>query len=364
MNINKTVIGVAALTSAIALGVAGPSNAASFPLDDVYVGSDSSNYWYWDTAGDLSLDGVWNDMWAGSGDEDTWDDTGSSLTGSDGTETTFTCNDPADLSDATDGSGDKILTCDAQTIDNGDGAVDVTSEFRFYADGKTVRERYIITNNGTEPVVDQVVWVNFNAYQDSSTYVNWANGAAVGTWDPSSWASDDYTTNETDYTWITDDRDAEQSSAVVKYAVGRADSTVGLANDGARGFFSGGHGGSDDSNSYYELPSIAAGQTVEIVVLAKVFLYDDEAAPADGALSQWETNTYNTVLDAQADTALESNAVVYAGIDDTSRVLNWTPVAEETLAETGFDSAPIGTIALFALAGGVALVIRRRLAVK
>lgn len=355
------VAGVAIASTAIAVGTLAPASAASFTLDDVFIGSDN-NRWNWDDATDLSMVGPSNNAWSNQANgSDTWDSTAVDFFSSEAggwATTNGQCADPADLSDATDGSGDKILTCDPQVIDNGEGELSVVSEFRFYADGKTVRQRYIITNNGTSPVVGQYIQGNFNAYQDSGTNISYTDTAGViGNFATDYDTVSETQTNESNYVWVTDDRGNNESAPVVKYAVGRAGAQSQMLVD--PDWTSGGQGdGDDDAYLPYALPSIAAGQTVEYVFLAKVFLFSD-TLDNDVTLNGWQEGTKSAIDLAVADTALQSDAVVFAGIADRSRVLNWSPAG---LADTGVDLQPLGLIALFALAGGVALVARRRVA--
>jgi len=358
-NLTKALI-AAATATVFATGAAIPAQAASFPLGDISIGADN-NEWQWDDEDDLSLEGPYNDMWRlTSGNNDTWDDTTpATFYSSDAgglASTMVQCADPADLSVATDGSGDKILTCDAEVINNGEGALSVVSEYRFYADGKTVRQRYIITNTGVAPVVGQYMEVQYNAYQDDDTNISYTDTAGViGNFATDYNTQSNTVTNEFNYVWVTDDRTAANSSPVVKYAVGSAQaaSTILVDSD----WTSGGQGnGEDDAVIPYALPSIEAGQTVEYVFLAKVYLFRDDI-DNDLTLNGWQEGTKSAIDLAVADTALQSDAVVFAGISDKSRVLNWTPAG---LADTGVDPLPLGLGALFALAGGVAIVARRR----
>jgi hypothetical protein len=389
----KSVKAGIALAIVGSLASATPAFAAVFSGDDIVVGPDN-NEWRWDSASDLSLDGPYNDVWGSSGDSDTWDSTGNILYGSDdSTNAVLLCNDPADLSAASDSSGDQILTCAPQLVDNGDGEVSVQSEFRFYADGQTWRQRTMVTNNGVAAVDGQVLHVNYNSYQDGDTAIAYTSTAGtIGDWSTDYGSVSADATTPADLIWVTDNRTDSNSAPVVKYAVGRAGSSVLPADDATRGWVSGGHGnGSDDTNSYYELPSLAAGETVEIVTLSKVYVYDNSITPV-APMNSWETATHNAVLLAIADTALESDAVVFAGITDTTKVLNWTsadaveptptptptptstpevtatPAATATLAATGTNSAVttgLGALSLALLiSGAVALgVIRRRASV-
>jgi len=126
----------------------------------------------------------------------------------------------------------------------------------------------------------------------------------------------------------------------------------------------------NNTNSYFELPPIAAGSTVEIITLARVFLFSSDITDVPPFDDGWQTATFNATQLAIADTGLESDAVVFAGVTDRSRVLNWTPTAvvppvvEPRLATTGIDTAStasfVGAGFLALLAGAGVLIARRR----
>jgi hypothetical protein len=360
-NLTKALI-AAATATVFATGAAIPAQAAPFVLANISIGPDN-NYWDWNGAAvNLEFEGPYNDMWLNtSGNADTWDETYpatfySSETGG-WASTIVSCADPADLSNAPDGSGDKILTCDPEVIDNGEGALSVVSEYRFSADGQTVRQRYIITNNGAAPVVGQYLEVSYNAYQDSGTNISYTDTEGViGNFATDYGTVSDTVTNELNFVWVTDDRTDNESSPVVKYAIGRPGSASTMLVD-PDNWTSGGQGdGGDNASVPYALPSIGAGQTVEYVFLVKVYLFSDDL-DNDVTLNGWQEGTKSAIDLAVADTALQSDAVVFAGITDKSRVLNWSPAG---LADTGVNPLPLGVGALFALAGGVAIVARRR----
>ncbi|PTW91505.1 hypothetical protein C8A06_1230 [Microbacteriaceae bacterium MWH-Ta3] len=276
------------------------------------------------------------------------------------------CSDPADLTEATDGSGDIILTCDPVSIDNGDGAYEARTEMRFYADGQTVRKRIIVTNTAADPLVGQVVSIYWDSYFDEETSVSGSTtsglddfAANYGTVPATELTADDYFA-------VTDDRLQNENSPVTVYAFGSAGAAVPQSNNVTDGFVSGGIGnGGDEQYSYYELPSIAPGETVEIVVLNKVFHFDPETT-AIGDYNSWQTGTWAAAQLAWADSSLQSGTdVVYAGIENRDAVLNWTPAAAEEpeLAETGADQglvAGAGAIALVAIAAGALTVVARR----
>lgn len=296
-----------------------------------------------------------------------WDGTLVRFYGSDdSTNTNVACADPGDLVTASDGSDDQILTCDAMEMDNGSGVLTVVPEFRFYAAIPVVRERLIITNNTGSAIEGQVLQFNFNNYQDDGTNLAWSSCCGVIEDWTAGVPNGGFVTDATDLSWVVDDRTDMNDTNVVKYAVAGADSVSLPVNDVVRNWVSGGQGGgNDDSNTYFEIPSIAAGETVEYLVFAQIFVVDDSTE--DLPLNGWEAGTRDAIYAAAADTALADDDVIFAGVDDTSLVLNWVPGSgtEDTsggsdLASTGFDTAPLGTFALFALAGGVALIVRRR----
>ena len=114
--------------------------------------------------------------------------------------------------------------------------------------------------------------------------------------------------------------------------------------------------GSDDSATYFEVPTLEPGQTVEYVIMTQVWLFDysiDGDAPLDG----WQTAIRDTAAAAWADSSIESDELVFAGIDDSSAVLNWSG---EELAETGFDGLMPAALATILVSLGVVGISRRR----
>lgn len=362
---NLRTISATALVVVSSLGLTIPAQAAVWALDDIAIGPDN-NEWRWDDSSVLSLDGPYNDMWANdSGDDDTWDDTQIKIWGSgpDYQEDVLGCADPADLSDAADGSGDKILTCDPQVVSNSDGELTVTSEYRFYADGQTLRMRYIITNTGDAEISEQYLEQGFNAYQDDDTNVSYTDtDGVIGDFATDYSTVSDTVTDEDNYIWITDNRTASNDAPVVKYAIGREGSEVPMLVEPENGWVSGGQGdGEDMAYLPYQIPTLAVDETVEFVFMVKVFLFNDNL-DNDVTLDGWQEGTKAAIDLAVEDTELESNDVVFAGIDNPSRVLNWNvDLPEESgLADTGLETMPIGSAALLALVGGAAIVARRR----
>lgn len=363
----KKITSVVALAVSATIGLSMPANAAPYDAAGSVPVGPESGYWNFDSLPDASLQAAGNDTWENNGDgDDAWDDTYAYLLGSNSSSTQMTCAVPADLSEATDASGDWILTCDPQDVSNDDGDLVVTTEFRFYADGKTVRRRYIIANESNTTVSGQIFQVQYNAYQDASTSVSWtALEGMVGDWSTDYGSTTEFITTADDYIWVTDDREALDTNApVVKYAVGSADSSAPLLNTDP--YTSGVMGDGDDrGNLYYALPDLAPGDVVEILTMAKVYLFND-GMDNDINMNGWEEGTEYAVGQAVIDTDLESDEYVFAGIDDTSRVINWGDGSGAAnsggsgLAATGFDAAPLGTIALFAITGGVAMIVRRR----
>lgn len=356
----KTTRSVVAVIVAGALAlVATPAYAASYSGADIQFTDADNTYWEWNTFGEASLDGLWSDQWLSGGDSSTWDDSSFQLGSSvDDAYTELACADPADLSTATDGSGDQIVLCDAEDVTTASGVLTAQLEFRFYADLHTVRTRLIVTNNTASSIADALAWMNYNAYQDSGTLVYAATNSAPDFTDPLS--SPMYTTTPADLRWVTDDREENNNAPVVGYAIGRAGAAVAPADDAAIDAVSGGQGdGSDDSNTYFQIPTLAAGQSVEFVTMAQVYLVIEGAT--SGTLDAWETATKAADELAWANTTIDSDAYVFAGIADPSKVANWSPTSTPELPDTGVSALGFGALALALVGAGAAfLVIRRR----
>jgi hypothetical protein len=156
---------------------------------------------------------------------------------------------------------------------------------------------------------------------------------------------------------VTDDRLENENSGSTGIAVGKAGSAVVPANNEVRSFVSGGVGNGDDSNwTFFEVPTLQPGQTVEFVIMTQNWLFTtgDSAVPP---MNDWQMAVGEANEAAWANTDITSDAFVFAGIADKSRVLNWSPAG---LAETGTDlTIPLG-IAAVLLVAGVALATARR----
>lgn len=343
-----------------------PAFADPYTPDSVITVGPNAGYWDWENSNNWSLNGVWNTVWDFAAYNNStigsavWDYTGLTLgSTSGGTPTDVICPTNPDLSSAADGSGDLILTCDAQTIDNGDGALSVAVESRFYADGQTWRQRLIVTNPGTAEVASQTARFWGNAWQDARTALSYTDSQGLtNDWATGYDAIPSATVLPQDLMWITDDRTVDLSTIniypapVVTYAVGEAGSTVLPSAS------SGGLGNGDEmSNTYFELPALAPGQTVELIVLNKAYLFNPMPT-AVAPMNPFQTGTYAALQTAIADTTLQSDAVVFAGVADSSLVLNWTesitpaptPIQPDpTLAATGSESAATLWVALSAM---------------
>lgn len=370
---NKRILSTVALAATTVLGFAIPATAADYTgVGSVEVGP-LAGYWNFDDYLYASLQDAGNDTWEENNDSgNAWDDTSAYLIDSFGVAVRMECATPADLSEAADGSGDMIYTCDPQTVVGDDGTLVVTTELRFFADGKTVRSRYIIENKSTATVTGPVFEIQYDAWQDDATSVSWTKlGGIVGDWTTDYNSTTGLTTTADDYIWATDNREDMDGTwaPVIKYAVGKADSLSPLLD--TVDYASGDQGdGNDNANLFYELPALEPGYALEYVSLAKVYLFDD-TVDDDGSdsMNGWEEGTKWAVDQAAADTDLESDEYVFAGIDTPSRVLNWVSEggpsnenqSDESLPNTGLDTAPLGGIALVALVGGAAVVARRRL---
>lgn len=348
-------VSIAALAS---LGFGTPAFAVDYTGDDISFGDADNTVWQWEAFSDGSLNGLFSDTWTYS---DIYDESLISLYGSDNsTNDNLSCSDVADLSGALDGSDDQIVLCDPFDIDNGDGTVTTQLEFRFFDDLKTVRTRAILTNNTNSAISGQVLEFFYNSYYDSGTAIYGSTTSG----------EDDYAANfgsvpttvitPGDFRWVTDDRTKDETSPVVSQAVGAAGSAVVPADNSDRGFVSGGLGnGDDDSYTYFEVPTLEPGQSVEFVFMTQAWLYSWENVTPSGSMSNWETATGDAAATAWADSTITSDALVYAGITDRSKVLNWAPA--EALAETGADlTAPIGLATVLLATGIAAVAVRRR----
>ncbi len=353
----KNALGLAAFGAAVAvtLGSVAPALAVAYSGDAILFGDADNHYWDWDDFGSASLYELGADYWGESG---AFDATWYRLWGSDNAASTdIECTNGADLANATDGSSDQIVTCSSMVIDSGDGEVTAQLEFRFFDDFKTVRTRIILTNETNAAIEGQVVEVGYDSFYDEETSVYASTTSGV----------DDYANNydsvptniimPNDLRWVTDDRMENETSPSTGIAVGRAGSAVVPANNATRGFVSGGVGNGEDINyTYFEVPTLQPGQTVEFVVMAQSWLFEYPGV-AVAPMSAWQTAVGETNELAWANTDITSDAFVFAGIADKSTVLNWTPAG---LADTGTDlSVPMGIAAVF-LATGVALIAQRR----
>lgn len=365
-------------TAGISIAVAGslftaiPAFAAAYTPDTNIVIGPNSGFWAWNHSDSWDINTASNSLWAPgrflTGDNlGIWDSNHVKLYGSDNSSHAILgCSSGQDLVTATDGSSDQILTCDSQGINNGDGNLDVSVESRFYSDGQTWRERITITNPGATAVSGQAIDAFADAWSDSRTALSWSNTQGA----TSNWTTD-YNTIPTavvlpaDISWITDDRTYDPSvypypAPVTKYALAGPGASVLPADDATRGFVSGGLGNANDiNNTYFELPDIAAGQTVQIIFVYKAYLFDP-IMTAESPMNSFQTGTYNAVQAAIADTAMSSDSVVFAGVTNPEQVLNWkhtsAPTPTPQLAVTGFDSTQtiwIVSSGVFAMAVGV-----------
>lgn len=235
-----------------------------------------------------------------------------------------TCADPADLVTATDGSGDQILTCDPDSVTTGDGTLDVVLEYRFYAAFSFIRMRAIITNSSDAPVNDALFDLYDNYYQDEETYLSFSNTAGLQTelWP----ATTPNVVTDADLVYAFDDRSANQDSPVVMTGRGLANSSVLPFLDSTFSDLPVAGNGEDINNSYYRLPTLAAGQTVELALFHKAFTWDaTDNTP--------EENTLTAINAAWAERGIfdSFSGPLIAGIQDPTIVLNWNavPVAAE-----------------------------------
>jgi hypothetical protein len=353
----KKSLGFAAFGAAIAvtLGATAPALAVAYSGADIEFGDPANTRWTWDGFPDASLYALEANYWNDGG---AFDNTWYNLWGSDNsTDGDIGCFNGADLVTASDGSNDQIVTCNSDTIDNGDGEVTAQLEFRFFDDLKTMRARIILSNETNTAIEGQVVEAGYNSYYDSGTSVYASTTSGVDNYALNYGSVPSTVIGPDDFRWVTDDRTEDENGGSTGIAVGKAGSAVVPANNVTRGFVSGGVGGGDDSNyTYFEVPTLQPGQTVEFVIMTQSWLFeygDNAVAP----MNDWQTAVGIADAAAWANTDITSDAFVFAGIADKSRVLNWSPAG---LADTGTDlTVPLGIAAAF-LVTGVALATARR----
>jgi hypothetical protein len=120
--------------------------------------------------------------------------------------------------------------------------------------------------------------------------------------------------------------------------------------------------GEDYNDSLYHLPTLAAGQTVELALFHKTFTWGNTG-------NAFNVDTLAAVNAAWAEKGIfdSFSGPLTAGIADTSIVLNWSPAAAApALANTGSDVTGTVLIAGFlltlgaAVAGGSRLRLARR----
>lgn len=362
-------VGALGLSLAIAGSVvfASPALAATYTPDTPITIGPNSGQWEWNVSNDWSMNRVTNSIWDFSSYPNgtfgaIWDTTEFFMFGSDNTTSTkLACSSGQDLSVANDGSQDQILTCDAQGLNNGDGNLDVSVESRFFSDGQTWRVRVSVTNPGASPISDQVLKVASDSWQDSGTALSYSTTVGpTSDWATSYNAVPSATVSPSDVFWITDNRTGNglYPAPVMSYAMGDLTASVRPANNAARSFVSGGLGnGTDRSNTYFELPTIAAGQTVQVIFLYKAYLFNPSTT-AVSPMDSFATGTYGAVQTAIADRGFATQSVVFAGVPNPTEVVNWKYVApppttsaetKVALAATGIDGVQM--VSLAALAG-------------
>ena len=339
-----------------ALLAVAPAHAASYvPGTDVYVGPDN-NHWIFNVSNPLYLRGPINNDYT----RRTWDSTQATLYSPNG-QTDAQCSNPADL---TADGGDLVLTCATQSIDHGDGVLSLVTELRFFAAGEAVRMRYTITNMDDAKVKGQILRLAFDTYQDDNTSVSYTDtDGLIGDYAVDYGSVTNVVTDADNYVWVTDDRIGSTTTYVAKYAVGQAGSISPLADISENTWSSGGHGlGGGLAQLFYRVPVLAPGETVEYVVLGKVYFVDG-SVDNDPGMTGWQEGTGIAIADAASDTELESDAFVFAGISDRTLVVNWEPApptTDEDLANTGADSGASGLLAIGLVASLIAVAVRRR----
>jgi len=359
---------IAAATTVVGLSLAlaaTPAYAADFDDDRINFGP--SQYYYSEVLDDNGFNGAYPDDWQAGPDEDMFDQ-GMLVYGYTADGSAFdqvTCADPADLVTATDGTGDQILTCDLYPVATGDGTLNVVVEYRFYAAFSFVRMRAIITNSSGTPVNDALFDLFDDYYQDGETYLSFSNtaGLQTGAWP----ATTSNVLTDADLVYAFDDRTANEDAPVVMTGRGLANSSVLPFLDPTFVDLNVAGDGEDENNSYYRLPTLAPGQTVELALFHKAFTWGATGNSPD-------VDTLAAINAAWADRGIfdSFSGPLIAGIADPTIVLNWNgvPVVADvpSLAATGTGtetSALVLTTALLlllgaALAAGSRLKFARR----
>ena len=340
---------------------------------------DGSAGW-WEIANTpLSFTGAFSDLWANGTDTAPYDD---GLQVLNATETwMFDCG-TADWDVAADGSGDVVLLCATETgIDlGGDGPLDVQVEFRFFDGGDnqaSVRERVILTNNGSAAVTGAQVGIYTNWYQDAYSNLEYTPtlGSMIANWPLGNSGSSDILTDD-DNVFVTDCptgpvQCSPAYTPAVAYQVYSTDAAVKSVLSG--GYVLGGDAENDAADdelfALYDLPEIAAGDYVEIVTMTREFFFatgvdDDETGV--NALAQ----SNDAIAFAQSGGWNQAGAIdqVTVGIPDFTKVVNWTTTGSSSSApELPNTGAPIASAlpltllgASFVMAGVIAVLLRRR----
>jgi len=372
MKFTKKAMAAAGASIALTL-VASPAFAAAWDGGDVYYpfsndgtnpATDAQYYnlgydnWYYD--------GLYSEDFANDGPDENLFDTHEIYTGTNGDSYLY-CDytDPlTTVEEATDGSGDIILTCAPEDLTDG---VTLTFEFRMYADGKTTRERFIVTNNTSAAVTNYVVGRDLNMYVDEGTNVGWSSlgGSTMSTW-PNATGVGGLTVTDGDTSYVITAPPgvwtAQENHQPWYTALGATDGRVKAAFPyGTLGGDAQGDSANDGQMEEWTIPSLAVGETAEIVVMNREYPFGyagDETASSLTAANA-------SVADAEAGiwSCTDGNQAL-AGIADKSKVVNWCPAATPELPNTGVDTVASSMFtagaALVALTGVALVVIRRR----
>ena len=228
------------------------------------------------------------------------------------------------------GSGDVVITCDAQEITPG---IFVTPSYRLYSTGDLARLFYTIENRTGADITtsDFYLYDNYDYYGQylSSSGGTTENLSAGDTWvivtDPTS------QTTVAGSVWAQTGNTATTSSGDIS---------------------------SEETFHDFVSTTFAAGSTTYVADFVTIHLpadpYDDPAIQA----------AFTAATDASVEFDTFSGRLI-AGLPDGITVLNWGPTAAAApaLANTGVDTAATTAIAagaLLLLAGGAGLVITRR----
>lgn len=357
-------LGVASAT-AIGLSLsATPAFAATW--NDGDVNWSSGGYWVVGSP-DFDFGGPYTDAWSSSIGNDIFDD-GLQVYANDD-DTSIACT-TANLSPATDGSGDQVLTCDPEDMPIGPlgELMAVTMEMRFFADNQTVRQ-IITVKNTTGAAVSGAEILSFsNFYQDYYTNLEYSNtlGSGIANWPTGSADAADVLT-EADNIFVTDCPTspiacAPSYTGANVMQVNGPDAQVHstffeVENYPALGGDAAGGNAKDDAYFSFKLPALAVDQEVSVVIMNRTYLFiegaNNEATGANALVASQDAVAFAEAGGWNCDQAM-------VGIADPSKVVNYNCPSSPALPDTGLNTAPLAVGAGVLMLAGLGLVVALR----